>query len=107
MRFITIFLKVLFDNWERDLIQGKYISIRLFDNLVRMIGGYPPQACEMNGMCSIQKNSLRLPLSFQMNVKIVNGSLYVEMVAKDIGMMVKSTTFVMSTKSFLNIRMRD
>ncbi len=58
------FLKVLFDNWERDLIKGKYISIRLFDNLVRMIGGYPPQACEMNGMCSIQ------------NVIEADGSIY-------------------------------
>jgi len=46
------FLKKLFDLWYRDLMKGKYISIRNFDNILHMLLGRPPEACDMMGKCS-------------------------------------------------------
>lgn len=46
------FLKELFSLWYVDLNKGTPVSIRYFDNLVTMIGGYPPESCGMSGMCS-------------------------------------------------------
>ena len=48
-----VFLCVLFDLWYADFEQGKYISVRLFDNLVHMLMGHDPEACNMRGICSI------------------------------------------------------
>jgi len=50
----TYFLKTLFDLWYEDAIRGNRISIRYFDNLVRMIMGYSPEVCGMSGFCSCQ-----------------------------------------------------
>ncbi len=47
------FLCDLFDVWHDELKSGTYVSIRLFDNLVRMLLGGPPEACDMNGFCSV------------------------------------------------------
>jgi uncharacterized protein len=46
------FLKKLFDLWYRDFKQNKKNSIRTFDNVVHMLLGYPPEACDMKGKCS-------------------------------------------------------
>lgn len=46
------FLKKLFDLWYRDFKLGKRISIRMFDNIVQMLLGYPPESCDMKGCCS-------------------------------------------------------
>lgn len=46
------FLKKLFTLWSVDLAKGAPISIRYFDNLVMMLGGYPPESCGMAGVCS-------------------------------------------------------
>lgn len=48
------FLKTLFDLWYRELEQGRYWSIRYFDNLIRMLDGCPPEQCSMVGCCSPQ-----------------------------------------------------
>ena len=48
----AVFLKNLFDLWYKDIIEGKKISIRYFDNLVGMLMGYPPETCGMSGRCS-------------------------------------------------------
>ncbi len=48
----TQFLKNLFDEWYRDIIDGRSISIRYFDNLIGLMLGYPPEACDMVGVCS-------------------------------------------------------
>lgn len=48
------FLKTLFDLWYRELEQGRYWSIRYFDNLVWMLDGRPPEQCSMTGCCSLQ-----------------------------------------------------
>jgi uncharacterized protein len=47
------FLCRIFDLWQYDILNGSYISIRFFDNLVRMIQGCNPEACDMIGHCSI------------------------------------------------------
>jgi uncharacterized protein len=48
------FLKTFFDIWLQKYLQGKYVSIRVFDNLVKMCAGYPPEQCGMTGFCQAQ-----------------------------------------------------
>ena len=48
------FLKTLFDLWYRELKQGRYWSIRYFDNLVWMLDGHAPEQCSMLGHCGLQ-----------------------------------------------------
>lgn len=48
------FLCHLFDLWYEDYIQGRYISIRYFDNLLLLLSGSPPESCDMIGHCSNQ-----------------------------------------------------
>ena len=48
------FLKTLFDLWYRELEQGRYWSIRYFDNLVWMLNGHAPEQCSMRGCCGLQ-----------------------------------------------------
>lgn len=49
-----VFLKKLFDLWYQDLTRGFYVSIRYFDNLLRIMHGIPPESCAMCGHCNIQ-----------------------------------------------------
>lgn len=44
----------LFDLWYNDFIQGRYISIRHIDNMVKMVMGQGPELCSMAGQCTIQ-----------------------------------------------------
>jgi uncharacterized protein len=46
------FLKKLFDLWYRDVKLGKGVSIRMFDNILQMLLGYPPESCDMAGRCT-------------------------------------------------------
>lgn len=48
------FLKVLFRLWYEELINGRYISIRLFDNIIQSITGQIPEQCGMLGICQMQ-----------------------------------------------------
>lgn len=48
------FLCNLFDLWYQDALQGRAPSIRQFENYIEMLLGYPPEACGMAGICSIQ-----------------------------------------------------
>ena len=48
------FLKTLFDLWYRELEQGRYWSIRYFDNLLWMLEGHAPEQCSMRGCCGLQ-----------------------------------------------------
>jgi len=50
----ALFLKRLFDLWFVAWQKGEPVSIRFFDNLVGMLVGYPPESCDMAGVCSIQ-----------------------------------------------------
>lgn len=49
-----LFLKELFDLWYESLLHGVAVHIRFFENLVMMLGGYPPESCDMAGRCSPQ-----------------------------------------------------
>lgn len=50
----SLFLKRLFDLWYEAWQKGDPVSIRFFDNLVGMLAGYPPESCDMAGICSVQ-----------------------------------------------------
>jgi uncharacterized protein len=46
------FLKRLFDLWYYDFCSDKPVSIRMFDNIVDMLLGAPPESCDMKGSCA-------------------------------------------------------
>ncbi len=46
------FLKKMFDLWYKDFMEGKKISIRMFDNILQILVGLHPEACDMRGQCS-------------------------------------------------------
>lgn len=48
------FLIRLFDLWFEDVVRGKRVSIRFFDNLLTLALGNPPEACGMLGFCQQQ-----------------------------------------------------
>ena len=48
------FLKKFYDRWSEDILSGKDVSIRYFDNLVRIVMGEAPETCGMRGTCSCQ-----------------------------------------------------
>ncbi len=50
----AVFLKKLFARYLADIKDGKYISIRQFDNFVRLAHGKSAEQCGMNGFCSHQ-----------------------------------------------------
>ena len=45
------FLCVLFDAWYRDWKEGRYTSIRLFEDYVHLAMGLPPSTCATSGRC--------------------------------------------------------
>ena len=49
-----LFLNNIFSEWYKDIKNGQYVSIRFFDNIVGMLMGQQPEACEMKGHCSFQ-----------------------------------------------------
>lgn len=49
----TGFLKRLFDLWYHDFENGRRLSIRMFDNILQVLLGYPPESCDMKGSCSV------------------------------------------------------
>lgn len=50
----AVFLKTQFDCWYRDIIAGNFRYNRYFDNLVGVLCGRVPEACDMRGVCSPQ-----------------------------------------------------
>ncbi len=48
------FLKKLFDRWADDVMNGRFIYIRQFENYVGMLLGQPAENCGMMGMCGMQ-----------------------------------------------------
>jgi len=49
------FLKRLFDVWYLDFKKGKRISIRYFDDIIKMILGYRAESCTLLGYCSFNQ----------------------------------------------------
>lgn len=50
----ALFYQRFFDLWYTDFMQGNYMSVLLFDNLMQMYCGKLPQQCGMMGRCSMQ-----------------------------------------------------
>lgn len=50
-RQLQIFLNTLFDLWFGDFLQGRYVSIRDFDNYVNILKGRMPENCSKAGVC--------------------------------------------------------
>lgn len=48
------FLCTLFDQWYADFMRGDAVSVRDFDNYIQILLGYPPEACNMKGVCGLQ-----------------------------------------------------
>lgn len=48
------FLIKLFRSYYRYFMSGEYVSVRLFDNIVRLAAGREPEQCGMSGRCSKQ-----------------------------------------------------
>ena len=47
------FLVRTFDLYERAIREGCYVSVRYFDNLIRLLRGGRPESCSMNGRCCV------------------------------------------------------
>ncbi len=45
------FLKGVFDCWYEELSRGTYVSVRFFDDLLRIMAGLPPGSCAASGRC--------------------------------------------------------
>ena len=45
------FLRGLFDCWYRDWQGGRYVSVRLFDDYLRILAGMAPSTCAASGAC--------------------------------------------------------
>lgn len=48
------FLDKAFRLYYNDLMRGTSVSVRQFDNFVRLCAGYPAEQCGMNGVCTRQ-----------------------------------------------------
>ncbi len=48
------YLSNLYKAWIKDYKAGKYISVRFFDNMINIMLGATPEACDMRGVCSVQ-----------------------------------------------------
>lgn len=53
-RLYAAFLTALFRLWRDGLQNGRYISIRLFDNIVQMLRGESAEQCGLQGSCNLQ-----------------------------------------------------
>lgn len=48
------YLVRLFDLYTNDYLKGEYVSVRQFDNIIRMYLGGKPEQCGVSGQCSPQ-----------------------------------------------------
>lgn len=48
------FLCEIFDIWYEDILNGKYVYNRYFENIIAILKGYNPEACGMLGHCTLQ-----------------------------------------------------
>ena len=53
-RKFASFYKEFYDLWLDDYQKGEYLSVTLFDNIIPMFAGIPPQQCGFLGRCSLQ-----------------------------------------------------
>lgn len=46
------FLTEIYNEYERELLSGRRVSVRWFDNLLDMLTGHMPESCGMTGVCA-------------------------------------------------------
>lgn len=88
------FLTELFQMWYDDLKRKKQPYIRMFDNYIGILMGYPPEACEYNGICgdqnAIEADGSVYPCDFYMMDEYCLGNIkeysFAELKAKKKGM---------------------
>ena len=81
------FLDETFNLWADDILSGKRISIRHFDNYTKIILGEAPEACDMVGHCNmnavLESDGSMYPCDFyvldEYKVGNVNESSFVEL----------------------------
>ncbi len=78
-REFASFYKDFYSIWYQDYIRGYYISVSLFDNIIGMFRGFPPQQCGMLGFCSpqyvVEANGNVYPCDFYVLDKYVCGNV--------------------------------
>ena len=52
--YYALFLKTLFSRWSQDIMRGRFVYIRQFENYIGMLLGKPPESCGMMGHCTNQ-----------------------------------------------------
>jgi len=74
------FLKRLFDHWYKDIMKGKRVSIRYFDDILAILLGYPPASCTMYGHCVkhqvVESNGNVYPCDFYVVDEWLLGNIY-------------------------------
>ena len=48
------FLRTVFDAWYADMLAGRYVYNRYFENLMMILAGQRPEGCNFQGFCSPQ-----------------------------------------------------
>lgn len=73
------FLSELFELWYRDLCAGEYISIRHFDNWVRLLQHRPVDTCSLSGRCGsyfvVEANGDVYPCDFYVGEEFLLGNI--------------------------------
>lgn len=73
------FYKAFYKLWEIDYLKGDYMSVTLFDNLILMFKGVPPQQCGMLGQCLpqyvIESNGNVYPCDFYVLDEYCTGNI--------------------------------
>ena len=73
------FLNGLFACWQKDFRDGNYISIRHFDNWVRMAAGQPGDTCALSGQCGsyfvIERDGSVYPCDFYVQKEYLLGNI--------------------------------
>lgn len=73
------FLTETFDLYYRDIMRGKYVSIRDFDSYINMLRGMPPSSCAMQGRCggyfTVEADGSVYPCDFYVTDKYKMGNI--------------------------------
>ncbi|MCR5784988.1 MAG: anaerobic sulfatase maturase [Eubacterium sp.] len=73
------FLSELFELWYEDFMSGEYISIRHFDNWVRMVMGERSDMCSLTGVCGsyfvCESDGNIYPCDFYVSSKYLLGNI--------------------------------
>ena len=80
------FLIRLHDMWRRDLESGRYVYIRLFENLMMLMSGLMPEECGACGVCSeqylIEADGSVYPCDFYVEERFLLGNILSDPIEK-------------------------